>query len=68
MGLMMLRSLDGLKGVRINMKPLAYREIWKESNSRDSMPQKTERKWKKKERQRAKKEIRKEIEDQRKNR
>jgi hypothetical protein len=47
------------------MKPLGYREIWKESNSRDSMPKKTERKWKRKARQKAKKEIRKELEKRR---
>lgn len=39
------------------MKPLSYREFWKESNSADKNPKKSIKKWKKKSRQQAKKEI-----------
>ena len=46
------------------MKKLQYmRSILKEANSAHSMPKKTIRKWKKKERQRAKKEIEKQRKD-----
>lgn len=45
----------------VKMKPLGYREIWKESNSADKMPKKTVRKWKRKARQKAKKEIKNEM-------